>query len=482
VTIRAQPETEAPPDESGALLERLTAHRTLGSAPRAELAWLAARGRTKRFVRGETLVAKGEVAGDLGLWVIFSGHAAIYVDRGAGPKRVMEWRGGDVSGVLPYSRLTTSIGSGIALEDGELLMVGREHFEEMIRECPVVTAILVHVMLDRARVFTSSDLQDEKMLSLGKLAAGLAHELNNPASAAARGAKLLEEGLREGFETSRALGAARLSEAQMAALDRFRTTCALSATAGVRGPLEQVDQQDAVGTWLDEHDADSSMAASLVESGVTVPMLEELSSMLEPSVLNLAVRWVAADCSTRTLLSDVQKAATRIYDLVASVKRFTYMDRSAVPEPVDVAQALRDTIAVVRPTVRATETDLQLDLDESLPVVRAFGGELNQVWLNLIDNALDAVAAGGHVTVSARLEPSGVVVRVVDDGPGVPADLLDRIFDPFFTTKPVGQGTGLGLDIARRLVRRNGGEIDVDSRPGGGRTEFRVTLPALKPD
>ena len=285
----------------------------------------------------------------------------------------MEWHGGDVSGVLPYSRLTTAIGNGIALEDGEIMLVGREHFPEMIRECPVVTAILVHVMLDRTRVFTSSDLQDEKMLSLGKLAAGLAHELNNPASAAARGAKLLEEGLHEGFATSRALGAARLSDAQMAALERFRTTCAFSAAAGVRAPLEQADQQDAVGAWLEEHDADASTSASLVEAGVTVPMLEQLSTVLEPSVLALAVRWIAADCSTRTLLSDVQKAATRMYELVASVKRFTYMDRSAVPEPVDVAQALRDTIAVIRPKVRSSEADLQLDVPDGLPPVRAFG-------------------------------------------------------------------------------------------------------------
>jgi signal transduction histidine kinase len=457
------------------------AHRTLGVASREELAWLAARGTTRRFVRGETIVAKGQtIIEDMGLWIILSGHLAVYVDRGAGPKRVMDWHGGDVTGILPYSRVTTSIGSGIALEDGEMLQVGREHFAEMIRECPVVTAALVHVMLDRARQFTSSDLHDEKMLSLGKLAAGLAHELNNPASAAARGAKLLEDGLREGFDAARALGAARFTPAQMAALDRFRAMCTASTSASTHAPLERADQQDAVGEWLDAHGADSSAAASFVESGVTVAMLEELATGLEPSVLGLAVRWAAADCSARTLLSDVQKAATRMYDLVASVKRFTYMDRSAVLEPTDVGQALRDTVAVLRPKVRGREADLEIELDEDLPAVRAFGGELNQVWVNLIDNALDAVGAGGHVAVSARREPSGVVVRVVDDGPGIPPELLDRIFDPFFTTKPVGQGTGLGLDIARRLVRRNSGEIDVDSRPGGGRTEFRVTLPVMK--
>jgi len=482
VTTNAASYTEIPPAERDAVLERLAAHRTLGSAPREELTWLVAHGALRRFKGGETLVAKGQITELMGMWVVLTGHIAVYVDRGAGPQRVMDWHGGDVTGILPYSRVTTSIGAGIALEDGELLVVSQEHFADLTRECPALTATLVHVMVDRARQFTSSDLHDEKMISLGKLAAGLAHELNNPASAAARGTKLLEDGLREGFEAARALGEARLSPVQMALLDRFRATCAASAAAGVRAPLERGDLEDAIGGWLDAHGVEPSVAANLADAGASLTMLDELAVGLQPAMLHAAVRWIAADCATRTLLSDVHRAATRIYDLVDSVKRFTYMDRSAAPEAIDVAPALRDTIAVLRSKARAKEADLRLDTADGLPAVGAVGGELNQVWLNLLDNALDAVGAGGHIAVSARAEPSGLVVRIIDDGPGVPPGLLDRIFDPFFTTKPVGQGTGLGLDIARRLVRRNGGEIDVESRPGGGRTEFRVTLPALKQD
>jgi signal transduction histidine kinase len=479
VTTNALPYTEVPATEREALLRQLAAHRTLGSAPREELAWLVAHATLRRFERGETLISKGEIPEGIGLWVIFSGHMTVYVDRGAGPKRVMDWHGGDVTGMLPYSRMATSIGTGVALEKGELLSVDRKHFQALTRECPVVTGTLVHVMVDRARQFTSSDLHDEKMISLGKLAAGLAHELNNPASAAARGTKLLEAGLREGFEAARALGDARLSPAQMALLDRFRATCAESAAAGVRAPLERGDLEDAISNWLDAHGTDTTVAVNLADAGASLTMLDQLAAGLEPSMLPAAVRWIAADCATRTLLSDVQKAATRIYDLVDSVKRFTYMDRSTAAEAIDVAQALRDTVAVVRSKARTKEADLRLDTGEELPAVSAIGSELNQVWLNLIDNALDAVGPGGHVSATAREEAGGVVVRIIDDGVGIPPELLDRIFDPFFTTKPVGQGTGLGLDIARRLVRRNGGEIDVESRPGGGRTEFRVTLPVL---
>ena len=459
------------------ILERLQAHRTLGSAPREELAWLAARGTLRRFEAGEVVVAKGQEVGDQGVWVVFSGHLTVYVDRGAGPKRVGDWRGGDVSGILPFSRATTSIGNGVALEAGELFEITRGHFPELIRDCPAVTAILVHVMLDRARHFTSSDLHDEKMISLGKLAAGLAHELNNPASAVAREATQLEQALGDLTAATRALGAANLTDAQLRVLDGFRASCTESAANGLTSPLDRADKEDAIDAWLRARGADPSHAAALAESGVTVATLDQLSSMIDASALETAVRWIAADCAARTLLADMKTAASRIYDLVGAVKRYTYMDRVAVAEPIDIAQGLRDTVAVMRSKARANDCELRLDLRADLPRVRAVGGELNQIWSNLIDNALDAASRGGHVIIEARKGVNAVVVSVIDDGPGIPSEIRDRIFDPFYTTKPVGQGTGLGLDIARRLARRHGGDIDVESNVRERRTEFRVELP-----
>jgi len=176
---------------------------------------------------------------------------------------------------------------------------------------------------------------------------------------------------------------------------------------------------------------------------------------------------------------DIENAAARIHDLVGSIKRMTYMDRHPVAEPVDIAQGLRDSAAVLGHKAREKSADLIVDADTDLPTVEGLGGELNQVWINLIDNALDAIPKGGRIAVTLRRDPKGAVVRITDDGPGIPADLVSRIFDPFFTTKAVGEGTGLGLDIARQIVRRHRGEINVDSAPG--RTEFRVWLPAAKP-
>jgi signal transduction histidine kinase len=209
---------------------------------------------------------------------------------------------------------------------------------------------------------------------------------------------------------------------------------------------------------------------------VTVPDLDALAESLSGEVLDAALRWVAYGCAARSLAREIEAAASRIHDIVAAVKGFTQMDRETVAQPLDVGQGLADTLTVLRSKVKRKSATVTVDVDPELPRVQGYGGELNQVWVNLIDNALDAVPDGGHVDVSARQESGKVVVRIADDGPGIPAGIRERIFDPFFTTKPVGEGTGLGLDIVRRLVNRHNGRIEVESRPG--RTVFGVSLPA----
>ncbi|HMA25911.1 MAG TPA: HAMP domain-containing sensor histidine kinase, partial [Gemmatimonadaceae bacterium] len=188
-----------------------------------------------------------------------------------------------------------------------------------------------------------------------------------------------------------------------------------------------------------------------------------------------ALRWIAAEYAARSLALDIERATTRIYDLVSTVKRFTYMDRSGSVEPTNIAQGLIDTVSILASKAKAKSVSVSLDVASELPLVPANPGELNQLWSNLLENALDAVGDSGHVVASAARDGETVVVRVIDDGPGIPSDVEPRIFDPFFTTKPIGQGTGLGLDISRRIVRAHDGQIAVDSHPG--RTEFRVILP-----
>jgi signal transduction histidine kinase len=459
------------------LIDRLTEHKTLGTAPREELAWLAAHGSLRRLGAGEVLSHKGVQVE--GLYVVLSGHVTLSVDRGNGPQKMIEWRAGDVSGVLPYSRLVSPPGDAIAQEPTEILALDRAHIRSLAHECYEITSILVRTMLDRARLFTSSELHNEKMISLGKLSAGLAHELNTPASAIERSASLLEDRLEDTERATRALGAAKLSDAQLAAVDAILAACLAKVSHGVRSPLEQSDREEAIADWLAARGMDIANAAMLADTEVTFEALNQLAAAVSGSALNAVLRWAAAGCAVRRLASGIQGASMRISGLVMAVKGFTNMDQAMVAQSVDLGPSLGDTVTVLNSKAREKSVGVSVELQVDLPRVRGFAGELNQIWGNLIDNALDAVLAGGRVEVLASREDQRVVVRIVDDGPGIPAQDLARIFDPFFTTKPMGQGTGLGLDIVRRLVRHNDGTIEVESKQG--RTEFRVKLPIAAP-
>jgi signal transduction histidine kinase len=454
------------------VLARLQAHQTVGQAPREELEWLAAHGTLEHYEPGHMIAKKGEPVD--ALYVLLSGHVAHYMDQGGHWRKALDWRAGEVSGQLPYSRMLTAPGNSIVEEPSDAFRLGREHLAEVPVSCPHLTAVFVHGMVDRARAFKTNDLQVEKMASLGKLAAGLAHELNNPASAATRSARLIAAAVDELDAAARELGAAGLDAREMALMDRVRTRCSDTPTS-VLTPLERADREDTIASWLAQHDVDESFATPLAETDTSPELLDELARGLSGERLGATLRWLAAGCTVRGLSRDIERAASRVHTLVSAVKGFTYMDHARAPEPVDIGKGLADTLALLAAKARGKAVSLTNEVPADLPRARGVGGELNQVWANLVDNALDAVPEGGRIVVSARAEGPQVIVRVTDNGPGIPAEVRNRIFDPFFTTKPVGQGTGLGLDIVRRLLDQNNATIDVDSAPG--RTEFRVALP-----
>jgi len=459
---------------SAEILERLAAHRTLKSAPREELVWLAERVKPLTYKAGDLVAEPG---GPMrGLMIVSSGHFTMRTSRAAAARKEAEWYAGDLSGYLPYSRMSGVPGFVVVEEPTEILELDREHFPEMIQKCHELTAICVHVMIDRARHFTSGAFHDEKLLALGRLSAGLAHELNNPASAVVRSAQALGTQLTDALNAFKKLGAARLPEATLGVLDKVADLCVTTVETTIRSPIEQADREDAFAEWLEGRGADPNAAASLAESAVELDTLGQLAEMLPPDVLNHVMRALSAGCATRKLTYEIENAANRIDGLVAAIKGFSYMDQATVPQPVDVGRGLGNTLTVMRNKARKKKVRMELDVAPDLPSVAGYGGELNQVWGNLIENALDATPEGGHVEITARAEDRCVVVRVIDNGPGIPAEIRSRIFEPFFTTKPVGSGTGLGLDISRRLVGRHDGSIVFKSEPG--RTEFVVSLPA----
>ena len=455
------------------IVERLATHKLLKDVPRDQLEWLAAHGTLHRFEAGDLVSSIDRPV--TALYVMLSGHMVIHVERGSALRRTMEWFAGDVGGLLPYSRLAKPPGNSHAEEPTEILMVDRAHFPEMVARCHEITTILVHVMLDRARRFTRSELHSEKLVSLGRLAAGLAHELNNPASAVASSARELAGRLFELEATALALGSTRLTPEQLAAIGRVRTRCDVGRAAEGLSAIERADREEAVTDWFDDHGARGETTTALADSGVSIDDLEPLARMLDADAMEHALHSIGAGHRARRLTAEIEIAAQRIHDLVAAIKGFTYMDQHAIPARVSIRKALNDTLAVMASKARGRSVRVTVDIDDALPDVEGFGGELNQVWANLIDNAIDAAPDDGHVGVQAAARDGKVVVRVIDDGPGIPPEHLVRIFEPFFTTKPLGQGTGLGLDIARRVVNEHQGEIEIESQPG--RTEFRVILP-----
>jgi signal transduction histidine kinase len=451
---------------------RLAQHRSLQSAPAEERAWLIAHGSLRSLDVGDVVTAKGEPPKNL--LIILDGLLVLRVDRGAGAHKVLEWRGGDVGGVMPYSRVVGPPGNVAAEEPTELIAVPKESFSEMIRECPVVTTTLVHAMIDRARQLTSSDLRDEKLISLGKLAAGLAHELNNPASAVIRSAKSLTESLSDAEEAARELARMKVSEAEFAAIESARRTCTSASGKTHMSAVQRADLEESLVDWLDSRKAESDSAPALTDSGVTVSALDKLAGGVRPEVLNAAIKWVAACCVVRSLSSEIETGATRVSDLVSAVKGFSYMDHAPTPEPVDVRRGIADTLTMLGSKTKAKSINVTVSLDDDLSPAYAIGAELNQVWMNLLDNAIDAVGNGGQIRVTASNAGDAIVVSIIDDGNGIPEEIQSRIFDPFFTTKGVGNGTGLGLDVVRRLLQRHQGEVSVESNPG--RTEFQVRL------
>ncbi len=461
--------------QSHETIDRLASLSLFESVPREQLEWLAARGEVRAYEAGVVIRETGVPVDEM--FVLLSGRVGLRVARGGGFRTILEVGAGYILGVLPYSRFQSAPGDLVVEDDTTVAVLHRSHFPALVQQAPALTEALVHHMLDRAREFRTLQLHDERMQSLGRLAAGLAHELNNPASAATRSAGSLAALVDEAEGASRALAAARLTDAQLEVLDAVRAACA--APARPRTPLEAADREEAIAEWLVRHAIDPAAAEALAASDVDLGALERLAGALPADTVGVAIRWVASGRAAQSLAAQIRLATGRIHDLVGAVKGFTFMDREGVAEEVDVARGLAHTIAVLESKSRAKAVEVLLETAEDLPPVHGFGSEINQVWEKVIDNAIDAVAPEGHVSVTAICRGDTVVVRVTDDGPGIPAEHRARVFDPFFTTKPVGQGTGLGLDMARRLVHLNRGDIDFTSQPG--RTVFRVRLPAAGP-
>jgi signal transduction histidine kinase len=455
-----------------AVVDRLAALPELAGIPRHELRWLVDHGEMGRYEDGRTLTGVDDLNG---LVIVISGRFSVRVAENGMDREVREIMPGRVTGYLPFSKMTRPRGYLAAVGPVEFLAIRTEQFREMVRECYDFTAACVQEMLARARVFKSDDKRQEKMAALGRLSAGLAHELNNPASSVVRSAGALDACQLKVAAAARALGAVALDEGARRALEALETAARRGRPEPLT-PLACATREDAMGDWLVEHGADAELADALLETGITVDDLDGAASALDAASLPVLVDYVAAHAAARHLSADLLAASKRIHSLVAAVKTHTNMDRGGAAEAFGLGTHLADATALLHGKAARKHIAVEVSADQDLPPVTGSVADLNQVWVHLIDNALDAAPESGRVTIDARKDQDTVVVTVTDNGAGIPDDLRERVFEPFFTTKDVGEGRGLGLDVVRTVVQAHRGAVDFISRPG--RTEFSVTLPA----
>lgn len=439
--------------------------------PEAELAWLIEHGAETSLATGEYYVYEGKPT-DI-FFIVLDGEMQVTRTIDGKSTVVGTIPQGLFANELPLLYGTPAFSTIRAIMPSRLLVLGLQDFRGLFGACPVFGGQVLRMAAERTQWFAGLLKQQEKMAALGKLAAGLAHELNNPATAARRATRTLSDLLPMFYEQTVSLCGQGLHEGHFNALLSL-LSAATARPMPVLQPLERSDREDELSTWLDEHGVVEAwdIAPSFVAAGITLDELTEVGAALPAARITAGLRWLHQALSTRGLLDEIEHSTAQISDLVSAVKAYTYLDRAPLQE-VDVHAGLDATITVLSHKLK--DITLIRAYESGLPRIMARGGELNQVWTNLIDNAIDATNGIGTIHLMTRSENNYVMVEVADDGSGIPEDILGKVFEPFFTTKGVGYGTGLGLDISYRIVRQHNGTLEVQSHPG--QTRFIVRLP-----
>ena len=444
----------------------------------AALDWLVERSEYKLYDTGELLFYPGLPVEHM--QIIMQGRYVVRLEQKGEARELGVWEAGYITGVLPFSRMKEARAKGQALEPTYTLELHKDYFVEMVNVSYELTQALVAAMSDRVRDFTTMQFQNEKLMALGRMSAGLAHELNNPASAMVRNAEELYKRIHATPEKFKAIISMRITPEQTDQVNAILFDKINNPQPTSLSLMQREACKDDILDWLEEHGIENGddIAETFADFGLANAELDQIKSIVAGDSLPALMWWLESTLSLEGLVGEIQEASSRISQLVQSIKDYSHMDRGVAMEPFNVHDGIHSTLTMLKHKLRGKNIELVLELEDALPKVNGFAGELNQVWTNLFANAIDALPPGGQLTVHTYVDRGLVCIDVIDNGHGIPDEIKNHIFEPFFTTKSMGEGTGMGLDIVKKIVDRHKGQISVASRPG--RTAFTLCLPPCK--
>jgi signal transduction histidine kinase len=439
--------------------------------PDDQIAWFIGKSQDLHLKTGDTYVRQGDPAD--AMFVVLDGQLEARGEM-AGQTVVISVMRDDITGTLPFSRMKQFGLSGRAVMESRVLRFPAELFPELVQKMPELAKRLVGLMSDRIRETTRIEQQRERLVSLGKLSAGLAHELNNPASAAMRAASQLRDLLKCIRDASHELGRRDLNPAQKSEVERLESS--LTGMEDLPPDALTVNNlEDQIDSLLRSHGQNDlcQLSAGLARRNTKPEVLEPLFASLDADTARAALVRIEYSIEVAELLKTIESSTSRISDLVHAIKEYTFMDHAPVLN-VDIAKTLETTLTILNFKLKRGIA-VQREYDSVPLLVNSFGSELNQVWTNIVDNAIDAMGGTGELRIRTYRDDACAVVEIGDTGPGISPEILPHIFEPFFTTKGIGEGTGLGLDTVQRIVKKHAGNIQVTSKPGD--TRFQVWLP-----